>query len=87
VYVDYKTVIAKAGLNHLDTLQTTDDIDGLIGDDNIHDEIEVKSIEDVAREVINGLWGNGLVRKAKLIAAGYSYKEVQDMVNKILNGR
>ena len=87
VYVDYKTVIARAGLNHLGTLKTTDDVDGLIGDDNIHDEVEVKSIEDVAREVINGLWGNGLVRKAKLIAAGYSYKEVQDMVNKILNGR
>jgi N-acetylmuramoyl-L-alanine amidase CwlA len=42
------------------------------------------SIEDIAREVIAGKWGNGAARKQKLTAAGYDYAEVQAMVNKLL---
>lgn len=38
----------------------------------------------IAREVIRGQWGNGLVRAARLTAAGYSYKAVQEKVNEIL---
>lgn len=45
-----------------------------------------KSVEEIAREVIKGLWGNGTERKEKLIAAGYDYAEVQTMVNKLLKG-
>lgn len=45
-----------------------------------------KSIEQVAREVIQGLWGAGDERKRKLTDAGYSYQKVQDMVNKMLKG-
>lgn len=45
-----------------------------------------KDIKTVAREVIAGQWGNGDARKKNLEAAGYNYKEVQDMVNQILNG-
>lgn len=44
----------------------------------------VKSIEDVAREVIAGKWGNGIERKSNLIKAGYDYSAVQAMVNKLL---
>lgn len=43
-----------------------------------------KSIEEVAREVIRGDWGNGLERKQRLEAAGYNYLEVQNKVNEIL---
>ncbi|MBR6502848.1 MAG: hypothetical protein IKT42_05340 [Clostridia bacterium] len=43
-----------------------------------------KSIEEIAREVIAGKWGNGATRKQKLAAAGYDYKAVQSMVNKLL---
>lgn len=43
-----------------------------------------KSIAEVAREVINGLWGNGTDRKGKLEAAGYNYAEVQRKVNALL---
>lgn len=43
-----------------------------------------KSIEAIAKEVINGKWGNGVNRKKKLEAAGYNYLEVQKMVNKLL---
>ena len=44
-----------------------------------------KSIEEVAREVINGDWGNGQERKDRLTAAGYDYSAVQKMVNKLLS--
>lgn len=43
-----------------------------------------KSIKTIAKEVINGKWGNGVDRKKKLEAAGYNYLEVQKMVNKLL---
>lgn len=43
-----------------------------------------KSLEDVAREVIAGKWGNNPERKDKLIKAGYAPAEVQAVVNKLL---
>lgn len=46
-----------------------------------------KTIEDIAREVINGKWGDGSTRKLKLYAAGYDYYEVQAEVNRILSGK
>ena len=44
------------------------------------------NLEDIAREVIEGLWGNGRVRKQKLTAAGYDYAAVQTVVNRLLTG-
>ena len=43
-----------------------------------------KSIDEVAREVIQGQWGNGDDRKNRLTAAGYDYNAVQNRVNEIL---
>lgn len=43
-----------------------------------------KSVKDIAKEVINGKWGNGETRKKKLEKAGYNYKEVQKEVNRLL---
>ena len=43
-----------------------------------------KSISQVAKEVINGEWGNGDARKKKLESAGYDYDAVQKEVNKQL---
>lgn len=43
-----------------------------------------KSIDEIAREVIAGKWGNGNVRKQKLTAAGYDYSAVQKRVNQLL---
>lgn len=45
-----------------------------------------KTIDDIAREVIVGKWGNGTTRKNALTAAGYDYDTVQDMVNQIRSG-
>ena len=43
-----------------------------------------KSVDEIAREVIQGKWGNGEERKKRLIAAGYDYEEVQKKVNKLI---
>ena len=43
-----------------------------------------KSIEEVAREIIAGKWGNNPERKEKLIKAGYVPAEIQVVVNKLL---
>ena len=43
-----------------------------------------KGIEEIAREVIADKWGVGEDRKHRLEKAGYNYREVQDMVNKLL---
>jgi LysM repeat protein len=45
-----------------------------------------KSVAEVAKEVVNGKWGNGTDRKEKLEAAGYNYSEVQAAVNALVNG-
>lgn len=45
-----------------------------------------KTVDELAKEVINGQWGNGDDRKNRLTAAGYDYNAVQKRVNEILNG-
>lgn len=45
-----------------------------------------KNINQIADEVIRGLWGNGDTRKKKLEKAGYDYDSVQAKVNEILLG-
>ena len=44
----------------------------------------LKSIDVIAKEVINGQWGSGDERKKKLTAAGYNYDAVQKKVNEII---
>lgn len=57
---------------------------GFIYNPYIKDDSNKKSIEEIAQEVIQGKWGNGEIRKAKLKAAGYDYNQVQEAVNNIL---
>ena len=44
-----------------------------------------KSNDEIAQEVINGLWGNGDDRKKRLTAAGYDASAIQQLVNQKLN--
>ena len=46
--------------------------------------VKLKSVDEIAKEVIRGDWGNGAERKEKLTAAGYDYAAVQKKVNKLL---
>ena len=45
-----------------------------------------KTIDQIANEVIRGVWGSGAIRKASLTKAGYDYNTVQARVNQILSG-
>lgn len=44
----------------------------------------LKSVEEIAKEVIAGKWGAGEDRKKRLVAAGYDYATVQAKVNELL---
>ncbi len=74
-YKDYKAIIRSAGLNHLGK------------EENIPAPTEKKSVETLAKEVIQGLWGNGEERKKRLVDAGYDYVAVQSKVNEILSSK
>lgn len=43
-----------------------------------------KTVDELAKEVIAGKWGNGDARKKALTEAGYSYSDVQARVNEML---
>jgi len=47
--------------------------------------INKKSSNEIAKEVLVGKWGNGQERKNKLTEAGYNYSEIQAIVNKLTN--
>lgn len=68
-YVDYPTIVKNAGLNGYNKPQA----------------VAPKTVEELAREVINGVWGDGAARKEALTKAGHDYKAVQRKVNEILN--
>lgn len=42
-----------------------------------------KSVDELAREVLQGKWGNGAERKKRLEAAGYDYAVIQKKVNQL----
>ena len=58
---------------HMDTLLTGDNPN-------------TKSIDELAREVIAGKWGNGEERKRRLNEAGYDYNVIQERVNELVKG-
>lgn len=45
-----------------------------------------RTVDELAHEVIDGLWGGGESRKTALTQAGHNYDTVQKRVNEILNG-
>ena len=67
-YVDYPAKIKTAGLNGYAKCQ--------------EEPVPVKKTNaEIADEVIAGRWGNGAERKERLTSAGYSYSEIQSIVN------
>lgn len=49
--------------------------------ESVIDSVPVKTNEEIADEVISGMWGDGDVRKGRLTSAGYDYKTIQAIVN------
>lgn len=46
-----------------------------------------KTVDELAHEVLQNLWGTGTTRMFLLTEAGYDYRAVQDRVNEILRGK
>ena len=43
-----------------------------------------ESVDEIAKDVINGLYGNGEIRKKKLESEGYDYETIRARVNQII---
>lgn len=67
-YKDYPSIIENLGLNGYGQPS----------------KVVLKSVDEVAREVIDGKWEAGAARKAALTRAGYDYVAVQARVNEII---
>lgn len=75
-YEDFPTIMIETGLNGFSKVT------------NIEvPEAPKKSIEELAREVIDGKWFNHEDRKTALTNAGYDYEKVRARVNEILNNK
>lgn len=75
---DRKTKLTNAGYNY-------DEIQKIVNNILLGKQISnKKSNEQIAKEVILGLWGNGIARRVKLKNAGYNYSEIQKIVNRLL---
>ena len=59
---------------------------GYLSDYGQGGEIPVKTIDQLVEEVLAGAWGVDEDRKKRLEEAGYDYEEVQEAVNKRLEG-
>lgn len=46
----------------------------------------MKSNQEIAQEVLSGLWGNGAERRERLTKAGYNYDNIQSIVNALVYG-
>lgn len=63
-------------------------VEDIIQNENKPKEPTVKkTIDEIAKEVIEGKWGNGEERKNKLMQAGYDYTAVQNKVNELLGAK
>lgn len=77
-YYDYPSVIKNAGLNGYSQTPSTP------SKPSTPSQPSKKSNEEIAKEVIDGKWGNGEDRKKRLKEAGYNYDTIQAIVNKKL---
>lgn len=77
---DRKTRLIGAGYN---AQEVQNKVNSILG---VKTQSDRKSIDEVAREVIQGKYGNQPERQRKLEAEGYNYREVQNRVNQILKG-
>ena len=77
-YKDYPSIIKGAGLNGYPKGSSSETTP-------VEPQPTKKTNEEIAKEVIEGKWGNGEDRKNKLTQAGYNYNEVQSIVNKLVS--
>ncbi len=69
-YTDFPSIIINGGFNGYNGSQPTP-------------VQPTKSVDELAKEVLEGKWGNGQERKDRLTQAGYDYNAVQNRVNEL----
>ena len=74
----------KAGAYKVDTDIAYVDFPAIMKKHGLNGYPRMKSVDQIAREVIEGKWGNGSERKNKLTQAGYDYATIQKRVNQLL---
>lgn len=74
-YIDFPEIIKKAGLNGFKKTGSTN---------SKKPAEKKKTVDEIAKEVIAGKWGNGEDRKKALEKAGYNYAAVQKRVNELI---
>lgn len=77
-YVDYPSIIKNDGYNGFS--KTENDVTN-------SKPVNKKSIDEIAKEVIAGKWGNGVDRAKRLSNAGYNYNDVQRKVNELMSAK
>ena len=77
-YVDYPSIIKSGGYNGYKANG------GSNATSSNRASATKKSVEEIAKEVIAGKWGNGSERARKLTIAGYDYNAVQKKVNELM---
>lgn len=78
---DRKVALEKAGFNY-DEVQAK--VNELLSGAKETASNALKSVDEIAKEVIRGDWGNGAERKEALEKAGYKFEEIQAKVNELL---
>lgn len=78
---DRKRALESRGYNYS---EVQSEVNRLLNGGSSSSSSSKKSIDTIAREVIQGKWGNGNDRKNRLESAGYNYREVQNRVNQLL---
>ena len=77
-YKDFPSIIKAAGLNGFPKTSTAP---------TNEKPAPKKTVEELAQEVLDGKWGNGVDRAKRLTEAGYDYSAVQTLVNKLVAER
>ena len=70
--------------SRVDTNIAYKDFPAIMKKNGLNGYTKKKSVDEIAREVIDGRWGNGEDRKTRLTKAGYDYATVQKRVNALL---
>ena len=78
-----KTALTDAGYDYS---AVQNKVNALLNSASTSTPVKKKSVDEIAKEVIRGDWGNGQERQTALEKAGYNYSEVQSKVNALLNG-
>ena len=81
-YVDYASIIKSKGKNGFKKIITSTNTNKK--PTTTVTPVKKKTIDEIAKEVVDGKWGNGEERKKKLIKAGYDYNKVQAKVNQFV---